>query len=332
MLLLLVSGALAATLEAWTYDDFPEDGSEVGGSGQWEYGYDNDPWGGYLYNEGQDDESVWVFPYTDSGDDGTTWSEGGTRDNYLVHEAVKVSQGTFTVETYVTDNDAWGVVFGHGESSRYLFLVCGLDGDNGDGTDCPYENMEVPGSALLKISGRQAEVVADGSSAGLYQELGTVAVSMNDGKLTVEYGDTTIETTVGEQFRLNGVGFFAYNQGLYEDNGQRDDNATWFRRPVLSWHDDDNDGVPDDTDNCETTSNADQADADGDGVGTACDNDEPSDTGNGDGDGDGNGGPNGDGSGLTAWGDCGCSSSPRSGAGFALAFAALGAVRRRRPA
>ncbi len=35
--------------------------------------------------------------------------------------------------------------------------------------------------------------------------------------------------------------------------------------------DDDNDGVPDASDNCPVVSNADQADADGDGIGTACD-------------------------------------------------------------
>lgn len=334
-MLLLAATAFAGNLEAWSYTDFPTDGSEVSGTDKWESGYGDDPWGGYLYNEGEAEEATWVYPYTDYGDDGSTWGEGGTHDNYLVHDAVSVSQGTFSVLTYITDDDAWGVVFGAGDRDRYLFLVCGLEGDRGDSTDCPYENMDVPGSALLKISGKNAELVADGRGAGIEQSVEAVTISMNDGTLTVEYGGESIESEVGADFKLNGVGFFAYNQGLYEDNGQYDGNATWFREPILSWHDDDDDGVPDDTDNCETTSNADQADADSDGIGTACDDDEPGggDTGgngNGNGNGDGDGGGNGDGTGLSAPGECGCNQSAPAGGGLVLAVAALAVARRRR--
>jgi hypothetical protein len=333
MTLLLVASSLAATIDAWTYDDFPEDGDTIGGADGWLNGYADDPWGGYLYNEGTADAAVWVYPYTDYGDDGTTWGQGGTRDNYLVHDAVSVKQGVFRVMTYTTDDDAWGVVFGAEEGARYLFLVCGLEGDGGENTDCPYENMDVPGSALLRIEGQNAELVADGNGAGAYREEVEVVVTQNDGELTVEYGGVSLSTSVGAGFQLNGVGFFGYNQGLYDERGQYDQTSTWFRTPVLSFMDDDGDGVADDTDNCEQVANADQADADGDGIGTACDDDEGADTGGGNG--NGNGGGNGDGGGpngqgLTAPGECGCASGTPAAGGLVLGLASIAVMRRRR--
>lgn len=330
-MLMFAAVAMAGALEVWTYEDFPEDGSEVAGSDGWMGGYDDDPWGGYLYNEDSAEEAVWVYPYTDYGDDGSTWGDGGTYDNYLVHDAVAVKQGTFSVLTYVTDDDAWGVVFGAGGRDRYIFLVCGLEGDDGSRTDCPFENMDVPGSALLKISGGSAELVEDGPGGGVEGSAEEVLVSMNDGNLSISYAGGSLETTVGANFTLNGVGFFAFNQGLYEDNGQYDGTATWFRAPTLSAYDDDDDGVADDTDNCEKVANADQADADGDGIGSACDTDEPTDTGNGNGNGggDGDGDGKGDGAGLSAPGECGCNQSAPAGGLLALGLAAF-AVRRRR--
>jgi hypothetical protein len=38
----------------------------------------------------------------------------------------------------------------------------------------------------------------------------------------------------------------------------------------VTFSDDDDDGIPDDSDNCEFTANEDQADSDDDGVGDAC--------------------------------------------------------------
>jgi hypothetical protein len=44
-----------------------------------------------------------------------------------------------------------------------------------------------------------------------------------------------------------------------------------FDAVSVYWSDDDADAIADDVDNCEATSNPDQADADNDGVGDACD-------------------------------------------------------------
>ncbi|HCH64781.1 MAG TPA: hypothetical protein DFR83_18385, partial [Deltaproteobacteria bacterium] len=76
------------------------------------------------------------------------------------------------------------------------------------------------------------------------------------------------------------TGVYAYDSG-YGDNFL----ITAFGSLELYAYDDDNDGVIDDNDNCESVANPDQSDRDRDGIGAACD----SDDGGGDGGDDGGG-------------------------------------------
>jgi len=330
---LVVSSSFAGVVEAWVPDEFP-DGDHLAGTDGWENGWSDDEWYGLNY-QGQ----AYASPIYDENDDGA-FGDGGAHDNWLVNDAESVVQGEFTVSTYVDDDDAWGVVFGSSKDRYYLLLFCGPN-SGGNNTDCPFGNMDVPGSALLEIRGSKVTVVD--SSGDSYDEADAqdVTIASQDGTVTVSYGKgLEYSMPADEKFALNGVGFYGYNIGGYTYNGQADGDSAYFYNPVLYWYDDDTDGVVDDDDNCEQVKNPDQADADGDGIGTACDDDEGgggTDTGNNDsggGGGGGGGGGNLDGTGgpiVTAPGACACGvTDPASAGAGLLALAALAAGRRRR--
>ena len=328
--LALASLAQAGLVEAWSYPRFPDDGDSVAGSGGWNNGFDDDPWGGYDFGEG----AAWAFPWLDYGDGGT-FGDGGPHDNWLVNEAVAVEQGVYTVEAYVDDNDGWGVIFGMDSETHYfLVLLCGSEG----GTEnrwCPTDEVDVPSSAILEISGRNVEVLATSARTFDEGDYDTFTVEVNDGTMSVSWGSLSMDATAPEGTTLTGIGFYAYNQGLYTESGEEDGDGVYYRNPVVSWTDDDDDGVVDDLDNCEKVANADQADADADGVGTACDDAEaPGTTDTGGTDSgrptkDAND-PTGAGPGLTAPGECGCNAGPGAPSlGLGL-LALLGGARRRR--
>ena len=331
LLALLVVSSFAGTLEAWNPGEFAE--GALAGTAGWEAGWDEDPWYGYEY-EGQ----TYALPYYDEGDDGE-FGDGGAHDSWLVHEAEPVVQGRFSVGTYANDDDAWGVVFNKSDKHYFMLLFCGPDRD-GSYSDCPIDQIDVPGSALIEVSGRKVEVI-DASGVGFAWSEGVDVVIQNqDGAVSVVYGNIEYTMSAPVDFTMNGVGFYGYNQGIVE-GGQNDNSTTYFYDPVLSWFDEDDDGVVDDTDNCEKVANEDQADADGDGIGTACDDDEasgdPSDTGNdsGGGGGDGVDGVGGDNldtdiAGLTAPGVCSCATTDAGGGAAMLGLVALAAARRRR--
>lgn len=267
MTLLLLSAQLAtaATVEAWAYDDFPTDGDEIAGSDEWINGYDEDPWVGY--ESGRD---VWALSYTDHTDSGR-FGDGGAHDNWLVHPAVEVGQGSYRTTSYVTDNDAFGVVFGFSDDGYWLLLVCGEEGNESSIQSCPVSGLTTQAIALVRVAGREATVV-DTIEAGCRgaQEI-DIEVSQDDGQLVASYGDEELVAEVDRDFVLNGVGFYAYNEGLMDEEGQNDGDTVYFRDPVLAWMDEDGDGVVDDDDNCEEEPNPGQEDLDHDGIGSACD-------------------------------------------------------------
>ncbi len=323
---LLLSSAFAGSVEAWSVKAFPED--YLDGWDGWESGWNEDAWFGFEY-----DGQSFASPIYDENDNGS-FGDGGAHDNWLVNPAADVVQGEFVVSTYADDDDAWGVIFDKTEDHYFMFLFCGPN-RGGSNTDCPLENMDTPGSALIEVTNGNVDVI-EGSGVGFdFEEAVDVSIENQDGTVTVTYGDLAYSMTTPADFAVNGVGFYGYNQGQYE-GGQDDGSSTYFYNPVLYASDDDDDKVVDDDDNCEKVANADQADADLDGIGTACDDSEPSggdtgnDTGNGNGNGTGGDGSGLDAPGLSAPGLCSCAvTDPTAGAAL-LALATLAAARRRR--
>ena len=320
-LLLLVSVGAAATLPAWSYDDFPEE-TGIAGEDGWTNGYDEDPWFGYA--SGRD---VWAISYTDHTDDGR-FGDGGAHDNWLVHPGVEVGQGEYTVVSYTTDNDALGIVFGFQDDGYWLLLVCGEEDNETSIQTCPVADLTTQAVALVYVAGRNATVidtVERGCDGGEEVEM---SVSVDDGQLVARYGRTEVVAEVEADFRLDGVGFYAYNEGIIDEEGANDGDTVFFREPTLAWMDEDDDGVADDEDNCEEDANPDQEDLDHDGIGSACDiseelpdtGDTGADTGEG-GNGNGNGNGNGGDLVIDQEGQCGCAGGPVGGA-----LAALGAV------
>jgi MYXO-CTERM domain-containing protein len=355
MFLVALFAAHAAPVEVWSYDDFPGDYEGISGTDGWESGFEYDNWYGYIGSTG----THWAFAYTDYGtsDTGGTWGDGGALDNFLVNDAEDVGDGQFTTTFYTADDDSFGIVIGHsGAASYYLFVLCGEE--DSDSADCPLELRGGTGSAIVRISRGNAEVLAEtDASYNLGREgeaYGEVSFSLNDGVLTAVYedGGVRLEAEDTTFTSVNAIGFWSYNSGYYND-------GSWqgFSDPVLYAHDDDDDGVIDDDDNCEFERNPDQDDSDNDGVGDACDDSEPGDAdtdtdsdtdtdtdsdtdtdtdsdtdadADTDTDADTPGKDDLDGSGLTAVGDCGCDSGAGTAGGLIpLVLAALAGRRRR---
>lgn len=334
---LLASPAFAGTIDVWSYSDFPRDGSEIAGDDGWESGYGEDPWFGYRLDDGNN----WASPLLDWGDSGR-FGDGGAHDNWLVNQAEPVTQGEFTFNAYVTDNDAWGIVFGLESPTHYfLVLVCGVDGGSSQNSDCPTDQIEVPSSAILEVNGRDLTVLGTSRRTLSEGDYDAGSLTLNDGQIKFAWGDIAITAEAPESAALTGVGFYAYNEGWYAEDGQQDGDSAWFSLPSVAQYDDDDDGVADDDDNCEKNANADQADADGDGIGTACDDDEtgdPGDSGTVDSGGTDSGGTGGNGNdnnapgepGLTAPGQCACAVVDPAAAASALLLVAAATARRRR--
>ena len=334
LLSLVAAPVLAGTIDAWSAADFSRDGGEVAGTGGWAAGWNDDPWFGYRLDDGNNWASPW-YDYSDTG----SFGDGGPHDNWIVNEAVPVVQGVFSFSAYVTDNDAWGIVFGHASSKNFLLvLVCGVEG-GGTNNVCPTDVVEAPSTALLSVKSGEIEVLGTSRQTLSEGDYGEGQVSINDGEIHFQWGDIDITAAAPDDTMLTGVGFYAYNEGLYTEYGEEDGDTAWFTGPSVAQYDDDDDGVPDDIDNCEKIDNSDQLDADADGIGTACDDSEasgPGDSGTTDsgdtGNGDGNGNDYAEGGTveLTAPGECSCGVAQPGVQAVGLGLVAALTARRRR--
>lgn len=264
-------------VEYWDYEDWDNGSSMVGVDG-WVAGYSSDQWYGYIGGSG----NPYVLSTTDAnvGDDGATWGSGGSRDNWLVNNKVEVDDGIVRGYFYTQDDDACGLVFHHVDKNNYyLLLMVGTGRSDGNS---PLGDSGVY-TALVKVSGGTATVLDQVEESYSQDELQRFEIRFNDGGLeagfwssadyasdTWEDPDVSLSATDSSPLEGGSAGFYSY------DAGGTSGGETWalYGRIYVLQIDEDEDGIVDDSDNCELVANADQADADSDGIGTACDTDE----------------------------------------------------------
>lgn len=356
MLLLMLCSVLAAeTIELWTYTDYPE-GVNLSGTDGWVSGYPADSWMGYVSAH---TGYSYAYPLTDDGSD-EDFGVGTAKDNWLINEQVSWDDGRMNVMSVNMDDDTHGLVFHHQDASNYYLFTLHQDQN-------PFDLTSWSSTVLLvKISNGEPTILVQESWSYSLNQRSALAVSFNDGTLTGEYfeefedddPDWVLSAVDPDPLPAGHAGFYAY------ENGADSTAGGVFFGPVQVWQfDDDSDGVPDDTDNCETISNADQADADGDGIGDVCERGGGADTGAADTGAHGSGAqdtgtghvtgdtaetnpntdtpptgtsdntPPRDGGVLIGWGPCGATPMPVGHAlfGAGMAFWGLGLRRRRSP-
>jgi len=296
--MLLIATALAGTETAWEVKDFGADGELV----DWDAGYDEGGWfvsASQLY-PGSDDDTV----------DHTYYGLGGPEDNWVVRGDAHRDM-TVTAKFSTEDDDAIGVVSNFADDSLYMAV---WSGDASPPPEAAYEGGRV---MLYRISEGDGQLVSDGA-AELVEGENSLEIRVNDDRINLRFNGETVVTWQDElPLGAGQAGLYAY------DCGAADDRPAAFRAIKVGLIDEDDDGVVDDLDNCETEPNPDQEDSDGDGIGDACDLGIPDpDTGSGD---SGDTGGTGDSDPMISEppeidsGGCGC-----GGGGSSAAFLLLG--------
>ena len=299
-MVLMVAAAFAGEIDAWSFEEggWGEPETYLAENGDWDYGFSEDPW--FVTSYGN------AGSLTDNNvdDTGGSWGDGSAADNWII-TGDEVGQGAVTALIYNYDDDTIGVVSNHDGDAYYLLF---------QSADSTPPDVDVDGSTLvlMRIDGDNAKVLDTASVDFDYGELNEIRLSVNDrvvsGSLngsTVEYTYTDTDT---EPLGPGRAGLYAYDTGW---DGQTYAGATDIE---VVWFDDDDDGVADDLDNCETVENPEQEDTDGDGVGDACD-DGSDDTGAADG--------------VQLSDGCGCNGAPLAPAMLLPLFAL--ALTRRQP-
>lgn len=241
----------AAEVEAWDVSDFGPSG-ELVGVDDWEGGYDADPW---FARDGSalsaTDDAVAPEAFEEYG-------QGGPQDNWLVRGG-SFHDVLVKARFENQDDDGFGLVSSFTGPTMYLVV------HTSDSAPPPVGFVD--GSTLLLYR------IQDGTAAVVAQEpvdaptgSATLQLRVNDDKINVRFdGQAVINWVDPIPLGAGRAGLYAY------DTGAADGRELSVSSVELWLIDEDADGVPDDSDNCELVENADQADADGDGVGDACD-------------------------------------------------------------
>ena len=261
----------ADPVQTWEYDDWIRNESMQGRDG-WRGGYDEDEWYGNQTESGK----RYVWSNTDDGTNGS-WGSGDGIDNWLVNQDYEFNDGAILADFNTSDDDGMGIVFRFQNSRNfYLFLMVGeVSGGGSEGTN-PLGGSTIS-SMLIKIENGNATVLDEASDSYLDDGWRWAYLSVNDDQIDAYYWDELeSDGSLGEpDISLSAIDPSPHedgNIGVYAYNcGSDGDTYAVFGTVYGLEHDDDNDGVLDDDDNCEFVANAGQADTDGDGEGDACD-------------------------------------------------------------
>ncbi len=315
LLLALALDASADPIEAWTRADFG-DGSPMVGRDGWEGGYAPDTWwgeGGRAYS---------LTDHNNGDSSGERYGSGWAADNWLVRGDA-VGQGYGVAQLYNEDDDTIGVVacLSGGDS----FYLAG----HTENSAPPPADVSGPTAFLLKVTDGVAEVLGADRAELRREDWSELVLRIDDGR--IEYtlnGRSVVAVDDPAPLPPGQWGLYTYDAG--HDGGYSSTEA-FFDSIEVWWHDEDDDGEPDDTDNCEYTANPDQQDHDGDGIGNACDQDWPpddTDVSDDTGDTDHSGRPPLDDD-VTAGVNCGCTSAAGGLPWVLVLLAPLGPRRRR---
>lgn len=308
-------------IPAWDDEGWGNADEVLVGQGEWIGGYDDDPW--YVGGDGV------LYALTDAGTNDTGFGEygdGGAADNWVTRgDGPDITQGYVLADWFSEDDDTVGVVSNlNGRGDAFYLLVL-----TADSAPPPVDGVDGGTLLLLRVEGGDADVLEAVDAESPEENAFELGLSVNNGVVSGWFdGEVLIEVEDGDPLPGGLAGVYSYNAG-YDGGGWGNTNVG-VEQLEVGWIDDDGDGEPDDSDNCEDVANADQSDEDSDGIGDACDPDfgGGDDTGGG---GDDTGGDNNNGGGADIKaGGCGCSSQAPAGGALAWLLLAGAALRRRR--
>ena len=299
-----ISCALAADVPHWAVDDFGAAG--VLGA-PWSSGYDD-----WLAVDGD------AHPATDDSlepQEFGAWADGAAQDGWLV-QGDAMRDGSVKARFSSQDDDAFGVVARYAEDAMYVAVY------SEDAVPPPVHLANSPTVFLIRVEGGVGVVMGQ-EQVPQVSEGAVIQLRVNDDRVQVRFDGENVITFV------DGLPLPAGQSGLYA----YDCSGCLASSVEAVWIDEEDDGVPDDLDNCPDDVNPDQEDFDGDGEGDACDETPRQDSGRIE-----ESGPDSDVDQPTDTGeepvvlepDCGCASGPAGGA--VLALLAATSLRRRRRA
>lgn len=261
-LLLAPVPAQAGEVEGLVIEGFPGGfGEPLVGRDGWEGGYEGDGW--------RTSEGFALSWSDDNAGDNPNYGDGTPSDNWILNGpevedlVVRASGGN-------QDDDFLGIVFRH--SSPDTFYLLGL---TRNAAPPPLFQSRGPQLLLYRIDGNETEVLL--SQGAVTTEQVELEVTMDEGIMTILANGELFQVEDGDPLPPGRAGLYAYDTG--HDGGGRSTEAGFISFGIW-FYDVDDDGIPDDEDNCEEEANADQRDVDGDGIGDVCDDrdDRPVDT------------------------------------------------------
>jgi MYXO-CTERM domain-containing protein len=263
MLMMMIALASAGEVDAWGVSDFGHD-EQIAGSGGWTNGYRDDPWWSW---------DGLALSLTDDRvrNDFEGYGTGSEADNWVIRGA-DIAQGVVRVQWGSQDDDAIGLVSNHNGGDSFYLLIY-----SEHSVPPPLsETNDRPELILYRVENGKGEVLKRVRS-GYAQESNDLSLEVDDGILTASLnGDSFFAVEDAQPLAAGKGGFYAYNSG---DDGGNSSSYCWISAIEVAYVDEDDDGVPDDTDNCEDVANPGQADWNDNGIGDACGDPEPQDTG-----------------------------------------------------